>query len=100
MHVQAELNGRSPEHTPALPGQLRSLAVPNSPFIACLSTKRPEYDHDLFVAFKAFYTALLTSLDGDAARAALAGTGLADHFYFGDALYWFKLAYSPALAEA
>lgn len=34
-----------------------------------------------------------------AARAALAGTGLADHFYFGDALYWFKLAYSRYLAE-
>jgi hypothetical protein len=70
-----------------------------APFIACLSTKRPEYDHDLFVAFKAFYTALLTTLDGDAARAALHSTGLADHFYFGDALYWFKLAYSRYLAE-
>ena len=35
----------------------------------------------------------------DAARAALAGTDLADHFYFGDALYWFKLAYSRYLAE-
>lgn len=70
-----------------------------APFIACLSTKRHEYDHDLFVAFKAFYTALLTSLNGDAARAALAGTGLAEHFYFGDAVYWFKLAYSRYLAE-
>jgi hypothetical protein len=65
-----------------------------APFIACLSTKRPEYDHDLLVAFRAFYTTLLTALNGDAARTALDGTGLADHFYFGDALYWFKLAYS------
>lgn len=68
-----------------------------APFIACLSTKRPEYDHDLLVAFQAFYTTLLTSLSGDAARAALQSTGLADHFYFGDALYWFKLAYSRYL---
>jgi len=63
-----------------------------------MSTSRT-YDHDLFVAFKAFYTTLLTTLDGDAARAALHRTGLADHFYFGDALYWFKLAYGRYLAE-